>query len=57
MVEKTVVDTSLKTAQSIEKGFEQFIKKAWSIMDAAAEKQQASQFLSEKGIKTIQGKA
>jgi hypothetical protein len=56
MVEKTVVDATLKTAQGIEKGAEQLVKKAWSIMDAAAEKQQASQYLSEKGIKAIQGK-
>lgn len=56
MVEKTVIDASVKTAQAVEKGAEQLVKKAWSIMDAAAEKQRASQYLSEKGIRAIQGR-
>jgi hypothetical protein len=56
MVEKTVVDASVKTAETMQRGLEQFVKKVWSIMDAAAEKQQASQYLSETGIRAIQGK-
>lgn len=53
--EKMMTDAALKTAQNVEKGVEQFIKKAWSVMDAAAEKQKASEYLSDKGIKAIQG--
>ena len=56
MIEKTVMDASMKTVETAQQGIEQLAKKAWSIMDAAAEKQQASQFLSENGIKAIQGK-
>jgi hypothetical protein len=56
MTEKTIMDTNLKTAETVQKSAEQFVKTAWSIMNAAAEKQQASQYLSEKGIKAIQDK-
>jgi hypothetical protein len=56
MLEETVMDASTKTVETAQKGIERFVKKAWSIMDAAAEKQQASQYLSEKGIHAIQGK-
>lgn len=31
------------------------VKKAWSIMDAASEKKQPSDYLSPKTIKSIQG--
>lgn len=55
-VEKVVADTAVKATQNVEKGVEQFIKKAWSVMDAAVEKQKASEYLSDKGIKSIQGK-
>lgn len=52
MIEKTVVDTARRTA----KGAETLMKKAWSVMDAAAEKKQASQYLSDAGIRAVQGK-
>ncbi|MCL4266962.1 MAG: hypothetical protein KJ069_27530 [Anaerolineae bacterium] len=32
------------------------VKKAWSIMDAASEKQPPSDYLSPKAIQSIQGK-
>lgn len=34
---------------------EQLIKKVWSVLEAAAEKEKASEYLSEKGIKAMQG--
>ena len=55
MVEKTAADASVKTAKTVEKGAERLLKKAWSMMDAAAEKQTPSQYLSDAGIKAIQG--
>jgi hypothetical protein len=33
------------------------IKKAWSIMDAATEKQSPSEYLGQQAVKSIQGKA
>ncbi|MBP8001777.1 MAG: hypothetical protein KA338_21170 [Chloroflexi bacterium] len=51
-LEKTVVDT---TAKSV-KVAESFLKKAWSIMDAASQKETASQYLSDAGVKAMQGK-
>ncbi len=50
-VEKTVADvttTALKVAESA-------IKKAWTIMDAATQKERPSQALSPQAIKAIQG--
>jgi hypothetical protein len=46
----------MKTAKAVEKGTEQLVKKVFSVMDAAAEKQTPSQYLSDAGIKAIQGK-
>lgn len=56
MVEKTAADASIKTVKKVEKGVERLLKKAWSVMDAAAEKQPPSQYLSDVGIRSIQGK-
>ena len=47
------------SARGVEKGarlVETGIKKAWSILEAAAEKQSPSQYLSPKAVNAIQGK-
>lgn len=35
---------------------ETIIKKAWTLLEAAVEKQAPSEYLSEKGIRAMQGK-
>lgn len=55
MSEKLIVDTTMQVVQMAEKGVETLIKKAWSIMDAATEKETPSQYLSERAIRSIQG--
>lgn len=55
MIEKTAADTTVQAAQEVEKKTEQLLKKVWSVMDAAAEKQTPSQYLSDAGIRAIQG--
>lgn len=54
--EKFAADAAFKTAQAVEKGAEQLIKKVWSVMEAAAEKPKASEYLSPTGIRALQGK-
>ena len=56
MSEKLIADATIKTARAAEKGVESFIKKAWSIMDAASEKNSPTQYLTEQGVRSIQGK-
>lgn len=56
MTEKLVADATVKTAQTAEKGLESLVKKAWTIMDAAAEKETPSQYLRDQAIRSIQGK-
>ncbi len=56
MLEKTTTDVGIKAAKAAEKGAERLVKKVFSVMDAAAEKQTPSQYLSDAGIKAIQGK-
>lgn len=56
MSEKLIADATVKTAQTAEKGAESLIKKAWSVMDAASEKQAPSQFLGDHAVRSIQGK-
>lgn len=51
------MDAAVKTAETVKRGVEGLMKKAWSVMEAATEKEKASQYLSEKGIKAIQGKS
>ncbi|MCA9941790.1 MAG: hypothetical protein KC418_24295 [Anaerolineales bacterium] len=51
------IDTATKTVETAKQGVEALVKKAWSVMEAATEKEKASQYLSEKGIKAIQGKS
>ena len=55
MIEKTVTDSAVKSAQKVEKGVESLVKKAWSVMDAAAEKQRPSQYMSDAGIRAMRG--
>lgn len=56
MLEKSAVDTSMKAVRTAEKGAEGLVKKAWSIMDAAGPKEKPSNYLSEVGIRAIQGR-
>lgn len=56
MIEKAGAGATVRTAKEVEKGAERLLKKAWSVMDAAAEKQSPSEYLSDVGIKAIQGK-
>jgi hypothetical protein len=56
MSEKAMADAAVKTAQVAERGMERLVKKAWSIMDAAANKETPSQYLSERAVRSIQGK-
>lgn len=57
MSEKLVVDATLSTARAMEKGAEGLVKKAWSVLDAASEKQKPSDYLRPEAIRSIQGKA
>ena len=52
MIEKTITDAVKTTSRLVETG----MKKAWSILDAAVEKQPPSEALSKRGIRAIQGK-
>ncbi|GAB4156546.1 MAG: hypothetical protein Fur0021_24870 [Candidatus Promineifilaceae bacterium] len=54
---KIAADATMKAAETAKRGLEGLVKKAWSVMEAAMEKEKASQYLSEKGIKAIQGKS
>ena len=56
MSEKLIADTTVKTAQAAEKGAESLMKKAWTVMDAASEKQAPSQFLGDHAVRSIQGR-
>ena len=49
---KITKDTAEKGAHMVEAG----IKKAWSILEAATEKQSPSEYLSPKAIYSMQGK-
>ncbi len=54
--EKLIVDSSVKAVKTTERAMEGLVRKAWSVMDAAAEKQKASQYLSDPAIRSMQGK-
>ena len=56
MSEKLIADTAVTTADTARRGLEALVKKAWSIMDAASEKQRPSEYLSEQAVRSIQGK-
>lgn len=53
MLEKAVTDTISTTLKLTEAT----LKKAWSILDAASEKDSPSEYLSPNAIKAIQGVA
>lgn len=53
---KTVVNEGIKAAKSITQNIERFGKQVWSIMDAAANKNKPSDYLSPQAIRSIQGK-
>lgn len=56
-LESTIInsttDVTKKAVQVVDSG----IKKAWSILDAASEKKQPSEMLSQNAIRAIQGTA
>lgn len=51
-----VVREATSVAKKTVKEGANLIKKAWSIMDAASEKMQPSEYLSQKAVQSIQGK-
>jgi len=53
--ESTAVKAAQDTARNAVKTAESGIKKAWSIMDAAAEKKSPSEYLSQRAVRSIQG--
>lgn len=54
------VETAVREALSIAKGVtraaEKLTKKAWSIADAASEKEAPGEYLSRRAVKSIQGR-
>lgn len=54
--ETMIVNESVKATKTAVHEGVQFVKKVWSIMDAAAEKKPPSDYLSPRAIETIQGK-
>ena len=57
MTETMIAKEAINAAQGVARLAESAIKKAWSIMDAASEKQAPSKVLSEQAISSIQGNA
>lgn len=55
-LEASVAKTTQETAKQGVRTVETIFRKVWSIMDAAAEKQAPSEYLSSKAIAAIQGK-
>lgn len=59
-LEKTAVDTTAQTATDSAKAglkpAETAVKKVWTFLEAAVEKQSPSEYLSEKGIRAMQSK-
>jgi hypothetical protein len=53
--EKLVTDEATETATAVEKGLEALVKKAWSVLDAASEKKQPTQYLGDQAIRSIRG--
>lgn len=49
---KAAQDTTRKAVGTVEA----MLKKAWSVLEAASEKQSPSQYLSPKAVSAIQGK-
>jgi hypothetical protein len=55
-LEKAVVNEAVKAAQTTLKTVENGMKKAWSVMDAASEKQRPGEVLSQQAVRAIQGR-
>jgi hypothetical protein len=53
---ETIASEAVSVAKTATKITESLAKKAWSIMDAASEKAQPSEYLSTHAIQSIQGK-
>ncbi len=56
-IETQVVKTASDAANQGARLVDTAIKKFWSILDAAEEKKSPSEYLSPKGIDSIQGKS
>ena len=56
MRDRMMRDVPATPGQAVQQGLEIFVKKAWSIMEAASEKQMPSHYLSDRAIRSIQGK-
>lgn len=56
MSEKLILDAAVRASRSAERGLENLVKKAWSILDAASEKKRPSEYLGERARRSIQGK-
>ena len=56
MAEKLVVDSAVQTARVAERGLERLVRKAWSVMDASSEKKAPSQYLTDRAVRSIQGR-
>jgi hypothetical protein len=56
MANDAFVREAVSVTKTAVKETENLIKKAWSIMDAASEKAQPSEYLSPKTIQSIQGR-
>lgn len=52
---ENIVSDTLSASKTAVRETEKLVKKAWSIMDAASEKQQPGECLSSKAIQSIQG--
>jgi hypothetical protein len=55
MTEAMIAKEVVNAAQNVARLAESAVKKAWSILDAASEKQSPSKVLSEQAISSIQG--
>lgn len=49
-------DGSREMVRPVKEVLKVFVKEVWSIMEAASEKKTPSQYLSERAIRSIQGK-
>jgi hypothetical protein len=56
-LEAMAAQETMKAAQEATRLVDQSVRKAWSILDAAAEKQRPSEVLSQQAIRAIQGGA
>jgi hypothetical protein len=56
MSEKLAIGATKEVVTQTGRALEQTVRKAWSIMDAASEKQAPSRYLSDRAMSSIQGK-